>query len=214
MTAIVPVPVCDIERFDAVLRPVAGRSALDRIVDTLRTSAPVVVAVAAEFVDAVRGALSASIGADIGVVAATGDGRRVACLSAGLGACAAGPVLVHHLSWPVFSPATTERVISALTAGALVVAPMRAVTDSVKRVDGRGVVTGTVDRSRLRAAQYPRGFDAATLEMLLETGREPFDELLAALRAGVPVTEIDGDDHAARVDLPRDAAFLSAVIEA
>lgn len=214
VTAIVPVPARYVERIDAVLAPVAGRSALERTVDALRLTAPVVVAVAPALADRVRDALRAGAGREVSVVAAGADGGRVACLSAGLAACAAVRVLLGDVAWPIFSAETSRRVASALTDGALVVAPTRAVTDSVKRVDGHGVVTGTLDRSRLRTAQYPRGFDAAALDTLLGDGREPFDELVAALRAGIPVIEVDGDDRAARVDLPRDAGYLTAVIEA
>ena len=114
----------------------------------------------------------------------------------------------------VFETATCLRVVAALGAGARVVVPTRAVTDSVKAVDEHGVVTATLDRSLLRSAQYPRGFDTATLAELVGAADGPSDELVAALRAGRTVTEVDGDDHAARFDLPSAVGHLTAVIEA
>jgi 2-C-methyl-D-erythritol 4-phosphate cytidylyltransferase len=91
--------------------------------------------------------------------------------------------------------------------------PVLAVTDSVKAVDARGSVTGTLDRSTLRAVQYPRGFTADQLSQLL-AGRtsDEFDELDAALHIGTPITLVDGDSDAFVVELPRDAAFVEAIL--
>ena len=61
--------------------------------------------------------------------------------------------------------------------------------------------------------QYPRGFTADVLAQLVHRHRSgPFDELEAALSAGIPVTLIEGDDEALRVELPRDAGYLAALI--
>ncbi|MGE2733058.1 2-C-methyl-D-erythritol 4-phosphate cytidylyltransferase [Mycolicibacterium vaccae] len=212
MTAIVPVPAEFTERRDAVLGPVAGQSPLTRIVESLHAVVPVVVAVAADLAGPVRDALNAGPG--LRVVTAVGDGDRAACLSAGLAECPDGAVLVHDLAWPVFETATCLRVIAALETGARVVVPTRAVTDSVKAVDEHGVVTATLDRSLLQSAQYPRGFDTATLAELVGAVDKQSDELVAALRAGRAVTEVDGDDHAARFELPQAVGHLTAVIEA
>ena len=114
----------------------------------------------------------------------------------------------------VGSPASLrDRVIAALRAGSPVVMPVLAVTDSVKAVDGRGSVTGTLDRSTLRAVQYPRGFTVDQLSRLL-AGRtsDDFDELDESLRAGTPITLVDGDADAFVVELPRDTAFVEAII--
>jgi 2-C-methyl-D-erythritol 4-phosphate cytidylyltransferase len=91
--------------------------------------------------------------------------------------------------------------------------PVLAVTDSVKAVDANGSVTGTLDRSTLRAVQYPRGFAAEHLYRLL-AGRtsDEFDELDESLRTGTPITLVDGDSDAFAVELPRDAAFVEAII--
>jgi 2-C-methyl-D-erythritol 4-phosphate cytidylyltransferase len=91
--------------------------------------------------------------------------------------------------------------------------PALAVTDSVKAVDESGSVTGTLDRSMLRAVQYPRGFTADQLSQLL-AGRtsDEFDELDESLCTGTPITIVDGDSDAFAVELPRDAAFVEAII--
>ncbi len=113
----------------------------------------------------------------------------------------------------MFDPAGARRVASALRAGAAAVLPNRPVTDSIKAVDGRGIVTATLDRAELCAVQYPRGFRADVLTALMNRA-EPgsFDELRAALSAGLAVELIEGDAAAFSVVLPRDADYLAAVI--
>ncbi|UXA16535.1 2-C-methyl-D-erythritol 4-phosphate cytidylyltransferase [Mycobacterium sp. SMC-4] len=213
-TAIVPVPAAYVGRRETLLAPVAGAAVLSRIVETLRQSVRVVVAVAPSLTDSLIEAIGVPDFSDVHVVTAEGVGQRAQCLQAGLTNCGDGPVLVHDLGWPVFTAATLQRVVAAVAAGAQVVVPTRAVTDSIKRVDAQGSVRQTLDRSRLRTVQYPRGFDPATLRTLLDAAQEPFDELSAALRAGIAVVQVDGDDRAQRVEIPRDAAYLTAVIEA
>jgi 2-C-methyl-D-erythritol 4-phosphate cytidylyltransferase len=87
------------------------------------------------------------------------------------------------------------------------------VTDSVKVVDTCGSVTGTLDRSTLQSVQYPRGFAADRLAQLL-AGRatEDFDELDEALRVRESITFVEGDSDAFVVELPRDTAYVEAVI--
>ena len=95
--------------------------------------------------------------------------------------------------------------------------PVLAVTDSVKAVDERGVVIASLDRSTLQTVQYPRGFAAEHLARLLtesagEFDAGKFDEAVAAVRAAVPITTVDGNMEADPVDLPHDAPYLEAVI--
>jgi len=75
------------------------------------------------------------------------------------------------------------------------------------------ISTGTVDRSALRSVQYPRGFTVDQLTALLAArAGESFDEFDEAVRAGVPITLVDGDPSAIFAELPRDTAFLEAII--
>ena len=108
---------------------------------------------------------------------------------------------------------TLKQIVATLHDGSVAVLPVLPVTDSVKAVDARGVVTATEERSALRTVQYPRGFAADVLAMLVrQADSGSFDELEAALTAGTPLTLIDGDDEALSVELPRDADYLAAVI--
>jgi 2-C-methyl-D-erythritol 4-phosphate cytidylyltransferase len=83
----------------------------------------------------------------------------------------------------------------------------------VKAVDARGSVTETLDRSTLRSVQYPRGFTVDQLSQLLaQRTSDEFDELDESLRFGTPIAVVDGDADAFIVELPRDAAFVEAII--
>jgi len=174
-----------------------------------------VVAVAEPHIDAVRESLAAHGLSDVGVAVAEDPGSRAQCLAAGLQYLKDAPrhVLIHDLRRPLAPASLRDRVISALQAGSPVVMPALAVTDSVKAVDARGSVTGTLDRSTLRAVQYPRGFSTDQLSQLL-AGRssDEFDELDESLRTGTPITIVDGGSDAFAVELPRDAAFVEAII--
>jgi 2-C-methyl-D-erythritol 4-phosphate cytidylyltransferase len=97
--------------------------------------------------------------------------------------------------------------------GGAVVMPVLAVTDSVKAVDPHGSITATVDRSVLRAVQFPRGFTVDALTGLLERHTSgDFDEISSAIDSGAVVMFVEGDPDAFRAELPRDAEFVEAIV--
>jgi 2-C-methyl-D-erythritol 4-phosphate cytidylyltransferase len=211
--AILPLPTCYADDSGAVFTAVAGRPSLARVVATMPGAA--VVAVAAPIVGAVRDTLAAQGLSSAAVVAADNPGTRAQCLAAGLAYLdgLAPAILIYDIRRPLTPAALRDRAIDALRAGASIVLPVSAVTDSVKAVDARGAVTATVERSTLRAVQYPRGFAVDELVRLL-AGRasEDFDELDEALRIGAPLTVVEGDPDGFAVELPRDSAFVEAII--
>jgi 2-C-methyl-D-erythritol 4-phosphate cytidylyltransferase len=213
VAAIVPVPVTFVDNTAAAFEPLAGEPPLARVVRTTRGAA--VVAVAAPLLGAVRESLAAHGLSAVGVAVAEDPGSRAKCLAAGLHYLKDQPrhVLIHDVRRPLAPARVRDRVIAGLQAGSPVVMPVLAVTDSVKAVDAHGSVTGTLDRSTLRVVQYPRGFAAEHLPRLL-AGRtsDEFDELDESLRTGTPITLVDGDSDAFAVELPRDAAFVEAII--
>ncbi|KAB1439034.1 2-C-methyl-D-erythritol 4-phosphate cytidylyltransferase [Pseudodesulfovibrio senegalensis] len=80
-------------------------------------------------------------------------------------------VLVHDAARP-FAPARmVQSLLDELDNGAQGVIPVRAVTDTIKHVDGR-IVCATPDRSRLRAAQTPQAFERTVLEHAHELAEE------------------------------------------
>ena len=211
LAAIVPLPATFAD--NAAFVPLAGEPPLARVAGTMLGAA--VVAVAEPRIDAVRESLAAHGLSDVGVAVAEDPGSRAQCLAAGLQYLKDAPrhVLIHDLRRPLAPASLRDRVISALQAGSPVVMPVLAVTDSVKAVDARGFLTGTLDRSTLRTVQYPRGFAADQLSQLL-AGRtsDEFDELDESLRTGTRITFVDGDSDAFVIELPRDAAFVEAII--
>lgn len=215
-----PLPVSVADNPAAAFLPLGTQPPLIRIVRSIlgvvAEPGRIVVAVAAPLVGDVRTAL-ASV-ESVGVTAASEAAHRVDCLGAALeylrqASFSTSHVLVHDISSPLVSADLTERVVEGLRGGGTVVMPALAVTDSVKAVDGNGSITATVDRSLLRAVQYPRGFTIDALAGLLERGTSgEFDEIAAAIDAAVPVTYVDGDPDAFRAELPRDAEFVEAII--
>jgi 2-C-methyl-D-erythritol 4-phosphate cytidylyltransferase len=213
LAAIVPLPAAYVDNAAAAFGPLAGEAPLARVVRTMRGEA--VVAVAEPLVGAVRESLAAHGLSAVGVAVAEGPGSRAQCLAAGLHCLKDQPrhVLIHDIRRPLSPESVRDRVIAGLQAGSSVVMPVLAVTDSVKAVDASGSVAETLDRSALRAVQYPRGFTAGQLSRLLAgTTEDEFDELDEALRTGAPIALVDGDADAFVVELPRDAAFVEAII--
>lgn len=221
VSAIVPLPNAVADNPAAAFAPVAAEAPLVRIVRMLLGAVPeerIVVAAAEPLVVAGREVLVAQGFSSVGVTVAAGPGARAHCLTAGLeylAGKAVSHVLVHDVRRPLASADLRDRVISGLQSGSTIVMPALPVTDSVKAVDAHGRVTGTLDRSTLRAVQYPRGFAADQLKALIAgRGSDEFDELDEAIRAGLPITVVDGSPSAFVVDLPRDARFVEAIISA
>ena len=106
---------------------------------------------------------------------------------------AAGPgetVLVHDAARPLLSVELASAVIGALHGDDSADAAIAAVpvTDTVKRVDGAGVVRETLTRSELWAVQTPQVFRRAALERALAVP----DEVLAQATDDAWLLERDG----------------------
>ena len=239
VAAILPLPFP--ERVAAALEPLAGQSPLVRVVrDALAAvvdPTALSVAVAERFAGDVSEHLAHEGLGAVGVAVVGGPATRAQCLAAALEQVGSAPVsarfvLVYDVRQPLTSAEVRDRVVERLTGATPVVLPVLAVTDSVKAVDGRGVVVASLDRSALQSVQYPRGFAADLLARLLtesagesDAGKfdaekfdaekfdaEKFDEAVEAIRAAVPISTVDGDPEAIAVDLPHDAPYLEAVI--
>jgi 2-C-methyl-D-erythritol 4-phosphate cytidylyltransferase len=211
LAAILPLPVT---LADNAFTPLAGQAPLVRVARTMLGAA--VVAAAAPMVDRVRETLATQGLSAVDVATVEDPGSRAQCLVAGLRHLhdSSRHILIHDIRRPLAPVSLRDRVIDALQAGSPVVMPMLPVTDSVKVVDVDGSVTGTLDRSVLRAVQYPRGFAVDELSRLLgQHASDDFDELDEALRAGTPITFVDGDADAFVVEIPTDTAYVEAIIK-
>jgi 2-C-methyl-D-erythritol 4-phosphate cytidylyltransferase len=222
LSGIVPLPISVMDNKAAAFHPVAGEGPLPRVVRVLLGAVSdfrrVVVAAAEQLADDARESLASHGLSSVTVTASAGPAERAQCIRAALEyleseALSTPYVLIHDISQPLTSVGLRDRVIAALHSG-VVVMPALAVTDSVKAVDAGGSVIATVDRSMLRAVQYPRGFAADQLiRLLAQRTSEEFDELEEAIRAGVPIATVEGDADGFRAELPRDAQFVEAIIE-
>ena len=216
--AVLPLPIAIADNRLAAFTPLAGEVLLVRILRAMVRAVSeqaTVVAAAEPLVDDVRECVAAH-GLSVGVAAA--EGTRAQCLTAALEylereSISPQHVLIHDIRRPLASAGMSERVIAGLRNGCDVVMPMLAMTDSVKAVDAAGSVTRTLDRSSLRSVQFPRGFATHQLARLIaQFTSDEFDEVEETVRAGVPITVVDGEADAFVADLPRDTAFVEAII--
>ncbi|MDN5915863.1 MAG: 2-C-methyl-D-erythritol 4-phosphate cytidylyltransferase [Pseudonocardia sp.] len=122
------------------------------------------------------------------VAVVPGGADRTASVAAGLRALGSDVdvVLVHDAARPLTPPDVVRRVVTAVRSGLPAVIPVLPVTDTVKQVDADGVVTGTVDRSALRAVQTPQGFRASDLV-------RAYDAVVDALTDDAGLIEALGD---------------------
>ncbi|MFV0280096.1 MAG: bifunctional 2-C-methyl-D-erythritol 4-phosphate cytidylyltransferase/2-C-methyl-D-erythritol 2,4-cyclodiphosphate synthase [Rhodoblastus sp.] len=103
-------------------------------------------------------------------------------------------VLVHDAARPFASNELIQAAcLAARKFGAA--APGIAVTDTIKAVDGAGLVTATPERASLRAVQTPQAFDFALLLAAHRAvaGQELTDDAAVAERAGHRVHIFEGD---------------------
>lgn len=128
-----------------------------------------------------------------------GGATRQESVLAGLRSLADDPpetVLVHDAARPFVTGDLIERVASGLDRDEAVL-PATAIASTLKSVDGERLVTGTVPRTGLYAAQTPQGFHYQTLldahERAVSSGRTFTDDAAVAEWAGVPVRIVAGD---------------------
>jgi 2-C-methyl-D-erythritol 4-phosphate cytidylyltransferase len=222
LSGVVPLPISVADNAAAAFLPVAGGAPLPRVVRAMLGAVAepgrVIVAAAEPLVDDVRAVLASEDLPPVTVVVVNGSASRADCLGAALdflqrASFSTRHVLIHDISCPLASVGVRDRVIAGLRGGSTVVMPAVAVTDSIKAVDSQGTVTGTLDRSTLRAVQFPRGFAVDQLARLLaDRTSDEFDELAMAIGAAASITVVDGDPDAFRADLPQDADFVEAII--
>jgi 2-C-methyl-D-erythritol 4-phosphate cytidylyltransferase len=112
-----------------------------------------------------------------GVRVVAGGAERSHSVRNALRASSGDPVLVQDAARPLLTPDLAERCLAALQAGVNAVVAAARVTDTTKEAGDDGVVTRTLDRSRLWAVQTPQVFRRAALEAVLS---QPDDVLAGA----------------------------------
>lgn len=191
---------------------VGGSPMLTRAVQGLIDSGSVddvVVMVPAELVDETRALLPDSL---VPVHVVPGGAERTDSVRAGLAAAPeATLVLVHDAARALTPPALVTRVVEELRAGAQAVVPALPVTDTIKSVDAAGAVTGTPDRSGLRAIQTPQGFDAALLRAAYALGTQATDDAGLVEMLGATVRTVPGDALAFKITTPLDLVLANTL---
>ncbi|MBF6087476.1 2-C-methyl-D-erythritol 4-phosphate cytidylyltransferase [Nocardia cyriacigeorgica] len=191
---------------------VGGTPMLRSAVDGLLASNVVdeiIVMVPAELVETAVALLPSS--APVRVVA--GGAERTDSVRAGIAAAPhAAYYLVHDAARALTPPDLIARVAAELRAGHSAVVPALAVVDTVKSVDEHGIVTGTPDRSGLRAIQTPQGFAADLLRAAYAADVAATDDAGLVERLGHPVRTVPGDPLAFKITTPLDLRLAEAVL--
>ncbi|MFE3189164.1 2-C-methyl-D-erythritol 4-phosphate cytidylyltransferase [Nocardia sp. NPDC059240] len=196
---------------------VGGSPMLTRAVQGLIDSGSVddvVVMVPAELVAETRSLLAALVrgAAAVPVHVVPGGAERTDSVRAGLSAAPeATLVLVHDAARALTPPSLITRVVDELRAGARAVVPALPVTDTIKAVDAAGAVTGTPDRSALRAIQTPQGFDAELLRAAYAVGTQATDDAGLVEMLGVTVRTVLGDALAFKITTPLDLVLADTL---
>jgi 2-C-methyl-D-erythritol 4-phosphate cytidylyltransferase len=158
---------------------VAGRPMLEWSLDALR---------AVPQIERIVVALPAGVEAPEGTIGVAGGAERSHSVRNALAAAPGDdPVLVHDAARPLLTAELAEQCLAALDGvdAAIAAAP---VTDTTKEAGEDGLVTRTLDRSRLWAVQTPQVFRRAALVAVMA---EP-DAVLAAATDDASLIEAAG----------------------
>ncbi|MGA2321316.1 MAG: 2-C-methyl-D-erythritol 4-phosphate cytidylyltransferase [Solirubrobacteraceae bacterium] len=188
----------------------AGRPLVQWSIDVLRE---------VQEIDEIVLALPAGTPVPPGVRAVEGGAVRSDSVRRALAAAgSAETVLVHDAARPLLTAELASAVIAALAsdqsaAAAIAAAP---VTDTIKRVDGAGVVSETLDRSELWAVQTPQVFRRSALERALAAGEEVLalatDDAWLVERGGGKVIVVAASAENLKVTTPQDLALAEMLL--
>ncbi|MDD5557468.1 MAG: 2-C-methyl-D-erythritol 4-phosphate cytidylyltransferase [bacterium] len=114
-------------------------------------------------------------------------------------------IAVHDAARPFLDEALLARVVAAAAATGAAV-PGIGLTDTIKEIDGGGVVVRTLPRDRLRAVQTPQVFAARLLRRAYrEAGADDAtDDAALVERLGLPVALVEGSPENIKITAPED----------
>ncbi|HEX2280137.1 MAG TPA: 2-C-methyl-D-erythritol 4-phosphate cytidylyltransferase [Thermomicrobiales bacterium] len=203
---------------DKVVLPLAGRPMLAwslRALEQAGTIGPVVVVAGSHTLEAV-GRLVRDEGLHKVHAVVAGGERRQDSVSAGLEALPEGIeiVVTHDGARPLAGPELFDRCAAAAAEGGAAIAATP-VADTLKRVAGE-LITSTVDRSGLWAAQTPQAFrlDLLRKAMTLSSDETVTDEARLCEVAGLPVTVVPSSLANLKVTRAEDIPVADALLRA
>lgn len=120
-------------------------------------------------------------------------------------------VLLHDACRPLAPVALAAAVVDAVRRGHDMAVPVLPLSDTVKRVDGHGVVTGTPDRTGLRVLQTP--FAARSALLPTDIGDDPLGVVRRHTAAGAAVHTVQGHPAAFTVRSAWDLELAELVAE-
>lgn len=142
-----------------------------------------------------------------------GAAERTGSVRAGIAAAGAADFfLVHDAARALTPPSLIARVVAELHRGHPAVVPALPVADTVKTVDSDGVVTGTPDRSSLRAIQTPQGFSADLLRAAYAADIAATDDARLVELLGAQVHTVAGESLAFKITDPLDLYVAEALL--
>lgn len=141
-----------------------------------------------------------------------GGAARHLSVWAGLQACSAGAdlIAVHDGARPLISPAQISKCLQAArNCGAAACA--RPMTETLKRTDAEGQVTGSIERSRVWVMETPQVFQRELLipayEMVMLLHSPVTDEVSALEQFGTPVFVVENTEPNPKITFPADLVF-------
>lgn len=172
----------------------AGRSVLDRSCETAEAASDGVVVVLPAAETARRP----------GAVA--GGATRAESVRRGLAAVpgSATIICVHDAVRPFASADLYRSVVAAVAGGADGAVPGRPVTDTIKQVDGEGIVVATPARDGLVAVQTPQAFRADVLRRAHASAADGTDDAALVERIGGTIRVVDGEPDNLKITHPGD----------
>ena len=148
----------------------------------------------------------------------SGGATRMESALAGVSACRHGAELIaiHDGARPLVSQELITRTIEAAKAYRAAV-PAVASTDTLKVVDERGFITGTLDRSVTRRVQTPQVFEAdlikGALTKAVEKNLTLTDDCSAMDMMGVKTITVEGELTNIKITTPEDMVTAKAIVE-
>ena len=119
-------------------------------------------------------------------------------------------IVVHDAARPFVSAREVEAVILAAQEVGAATAAIP-VPDTVKTVE-RGLVTGTLDRSKVWLAGTPQAFRGHILARAFEAGREATDEATLCEELGFPVAAVPMSRLGFKITTPEDLEIAEAIL--